>query len=1227
MPTAADLDEEQWRLVAQRVSRLRQRMGLTPQVLAHEAGTSDKTLNSVERGGTSASRPTLEAIAKALGLTFETLTSKAPLAVAIASMDSGAPDELQSIRRHSRLAWEDAGEAWSGDSLEATAVSLERLYVRRDIEQRLLLSLSEPESGPQSILLVGEAGAGKTSLLWSLYRQLLDHDDTEPWLLRASARRGLEPSVLVAALYQARAAGTRPVVLFDTIDLLLHDVADRAYLSTLLDELAEAGCPYVASCRPHESKALPRYHRKHTEWLDDYTDDELVRAIDSHTRFFYRRFELREQEEHRRNISSLAATRHSMQAICRHPLTLRMLFVLYAPNEVQPEVDTLRLYQDYWEHRVRTDSRPGQPDPPLDAPDLRRAAGHLAITMLAEGSVSLTKDQARQAAVEASESPTSIDQLVDRGVLHRGSEGSVSFFHQSFFEHAAARGLIDRVGEAGLRLLLERYRRHSRNFLIGSVLEHAIPIAASARGTRDAASWALDTLLLDSEVNLNVTAIGVFARLHEVSPSTVQRARRAMHKDVVAERFLALVASVPPSRAGELFDHLADIWEQATSATGTWKVAQHLLEQLQHLALRGDDHATRVEVMLDSLDVLPGVFAHEEHQRGSRLLLTVFEALAHHSPHRSWEGLMELACSAGKVNSNDFLQRVLESLARVAPYLGRPGLASDANERIGRQAGKQVVRKAWGPVWAAQWRHAGLSIEQVLEEVASSDGERWRQQLNGLAHFLVGRPRGDGEAAWSAFLGLEEVGRRADWSRIVWGELLGIDPDARHETTAFVSERIASTLGDAAIDPKLRQLLSEAVRHASLPRAVCDHLFSTELAGRRAAWLDERELGFLLPFAIEEEHLPARQAMRQLLEELEHHRSLATTTLSAMSSSLEKGRLGAASLVPAIRLATSFEKAEVLARLLEQWPGSPPSRIHPYAPAMLELAARITQGSLERRPDGARLWVGLIEHELAPHLDPAEIERVGEHLASSLRELSEGPVRTSRHERDSKTEDHRQAALRYIELLGWSDEAGTERAMELLRTAAERENQNIRTRAIEAMIRLARARDMVPHWALSIAEWALRPNNHAGMIGDVGRLVDDLVRGRHMTVARELIVRLMRGVDARPPGKQAGIREIVNALRNPLTDFMRLALSEDRARVLELAPVLRPKLGIALVKAAWAGAPHDLPPRLEAMLGSAATSDELEVAIAAILEQADVRTGWPELEHEMARALAAPGLG
>ncbi|MHB8875404.1 MAG: NACHT domain-containing protein [Myxococcaceae bacterium] len=1057
------------------------------------------------------------------------------------------PGQREAQRAMTRRATEEASVLLTvqGD------VALQDLYVERTIEAALLAEIRDSTAGG-FFLIVGEAGAGKTSLLWSLQGKLRETGIHEPWLLKASFTKQLTAELVKSAVAEARAEGLAPVLLLDTVDLLLHHEEDRDHLLGLLHTAQGEECPLVLTCRPREVQHLPEeIRRRSLKPLSDYDEGELDRAIDRHVGRFYSRAELREREEHRVRLRSMVSAEHALHEVCAHPLTLRMIFVLYAPGDVPPELDGARLYDEFWKKRVRTDHRAGMRFPVDGAPDLGPAAGWLAMTMLAEGSITLDSNVAEHSLRDTGMPVEHLSALVDRGVLRLNQDATVEFFHQTFFEHAAARGIVERLRVQGLDLLHARVsdEAHSDDLLTAAVLEQALLISQScATDVRDAADRVFDVLLRASQVTQQSAAIALYARRDEVPDTVFRAAALAMQSTVVADRFIASIASIPATRSRETFDHLAAIWHGAIDRRDRWANCQHMLDELPRLAMRRAD-APRVRGFLERFHVRDAVLRRRGTDTvAARKLLVVFAALTPHDP-KCWDDFAAMYREA----KGDLREAVVRTVARQAKHLperlGARFEAEVAPERS-KAAFTTGANQAWGTLWAAAWRRDGCPVEGVLDEVRrENDERRLRRKLNGLRDLLRDGTREDGASAWAAFLAETDHSRRAEWSCIVWQELLAATPPpAAIEACA---DGIANLLAEPAGDTPLRKLMREAVYNSTDPDTIAARLLGRPEVGDPARWLAADDLGLLLPFARARHHVAATEAMKSLIEKPRlFAEKFVRSTVVAMIPHLARWP----ELVdPLVRLTMAADLVPDLLHAL----GSVEGPVMPVAVAeafrvhkasLLDLARHLLDSARELdRRQGAHLWSALIHHQIVPRPDVP---------------TAAGIVQKLRRERDGKA----RAALAILTGMTVADAELADEAMAALFEAARSGGEYLRHEAFSALIRVARVTGTVPATALELLDFAAEPPSDSRFFREVGWLVADLVPAA-VPIAKELVIRLVTSSTV-TTFDTAARREIRSTLRTPMRAFMAAASPDVRREVLELCRGIDVDLSCMLIDAA-----------------------------------------------------------
>ena len=122
----------------------------------------------------------------------------------------------------------------------------DQLYVRRDIEAEIARALESRTTDTPFIVIDGEAGTGKSSVLWATERGLRE-TGAPAWLIDATELPGIfGPGSILSDTFRELvrnlgAAGRPPVILIDTIDVPLNRSGADVYVASLLTDLALAG--------------------------------------------------------------------------------------------------------------------------------------------------------------------------------------------------------------------------------------------------------------------------------------------------------------------------------------------------------------------------------------------------------------------------------------------------------------------------------------------------------------------------------------------------------------------------------------------------------------------------------------------------------------------------------------------------------------------------------------------------------------------------------------------------------------------------------------------------------------------------------------------------------------------------------------------------------------------------------------------------------------------------
>lgn len=383
-------------------------------------------------------------------------------------------DSLPRLRLLSKQVLAEVGQV----NVEGRGDFAAGLYVYRDVEPDLLARLRSGATDPQ--LVVGEPGSGKSSLLWGLATTLLAEGREvfavkAAWLRKAGGRL-VSGGTVARAL---RATGPRTTLLVDTADLVVHDTEGLVELVTIVDAARAAGASVAVTSRPAEAQLLPgtwtRVRLRDYDAVDrDGGPSEFERAVAAHSVTYCPSVESARTMVAR--LVEAVARWQPLGVLAVRPLTMRMLFELYAPSEIPPNVDVTGLNQQFWIDRVYRDRRVWSRRPPLASADrdLRPTAMRLALEMLANGTPEVLPLSGSYDPVRAADFLDDVGLLVERGVgewSDHGGERAFRFFHQTFFEFAAAQALLDGLGADALDLLAERIRARPDDYFTLAVFE------------------------------------------------------------------------------------------------------------------------------------------------------------------------------------------------------------------------------------------------------------------------------------------------------------------------------------------------------------------------------------------------------------------------------------------------------------------------------------------------------------------------------------------------------------------------------------------------------------------------------------------------------------------------------------------------------------------------------------------------------------------------------------
>jgi nucleoside phosphorylase/energy-coupling factor transporter ATP-binding protein EcfA2 len=1131
-------------------------------------------------------------------------------------------DSIERLRTLSSITASDAGVVDLSFGRNGDELRLEQdLYVQRDVESEILehLSIGTQTESSKITLIVGDAGCGKTSVLWHL-SQTLPRSIYEPWFLRASllSRRfrtlhastdlTFDRSQFYLALDGVLAEKRKPILLLDTADLLLHEEDDRDFVLEFLTTISDRGCLGVISCRYQEAKLL-RPVEMNSVVIGRYSHSELLDAVEKHVRRFYRNALVDESSEHLQEIEDAVARGLPLKEVCSSPLMLRMLFLIYAPEKIPQEIHAFRLYEEYWNSRVKSDLRAGSP---LHASEnLERPCCVVALTMLSEGSPEIEESVARNAAEQKQVTPREIESLISRGVLRRSESGTLSFFHQTFFEHSAARGLIRFFGQRGIGMLAARMAEGWSDLFCAPVYEQALLLSEEMPGTiREEASKSLSILLGQESIVAKTSGIYVYCHARKVSQQAEHQMATllASSPNPVVDHFLQLAPNLPQYRFQMLFSELDVIWGRRN-----WAEQQYTLILLERLAFR---EPKSVRSFLEDHQVLQFVLQTNSNNVAERKLARVLAVLARKFPEWTLEQFISLFNGILRRTSGmDAPAKILGVIADCSNVLGVRNLASRIDANMPPWHGERVrdfeqLTLAYGHLWFLEWTAQQTPVEDVVREIkGTTDTLRFAAKLEGLARLLLEREDSDGEPLLIA--AQEEVteARREMWISILLKRLmLGAPPgDAipDHPISAYVRKRISSILiGKATQDIDFVRRIRRMLHLAVLPPNIFGGMFNNALPTHPEIWINLDGLGELLPEAYTIGFPAALQALEMAKQHPTENQKLLALTRTRLGLYANKTD-GIAQQYLALTFLTEQVTGigDVLPRIAEAFP----QVLQDSAADFRSLLAKLLGSSLGRiRRAGFGLWqqmlqFGLIEPPLVRDLCDL-FDREEDEMGQSTLVLLMGIAA-------SKTIQELRPLIDKLGPLTASGEV------------------NVRVNASTSLVSaILRSHGDAVRYGVEVLDYVLQPPTDARLAGNLGYVLDQ-IRESDPVAGLAFFERMLYSEGIQQLGTQSK-RTLGYRLRSPARALAAVLDKSSRHRLISLVPHMDPLLGAIIVDAVS----HEHFAANVALLDELASNPHVSPHVKDLIRRVKYlrertvggRT-WPELFSELTRIHSTAG--
>jgi hypothetical protein len=444
-------------------------------------------------------------------------------------------------------------------------ISFSDLLIERTVQQELisdLLSLNQPF---RWFAIVGESGTGKSSLLWLLSKNInltlaiRGHDliatrlkdrlcDDEQNSKKLSAFD--ENKKCIIKIIEEQIRKTDKVIYFfiDTLDLVINKIGEsslRYFLQDILDISQQL--ILVTTCRPREFKFLTKRFNefnkakeseKNPEKKHDYCsyevksfdNKELALVLKRYTSVYHENWSQQEQQDLVDRLKQLKNENREISQICRHPLSLRLLFEVYE-NRVPEDLNLSVLYKLFWEKKVRGEKAE---DEKIKKTKIRKArecyVAQAGLYMFELGQEAVNVDPVEGFFIKKykSQDPVEIRGLLRSENIFRHKDDQtddiqwlgasmtvreqLEFFHQSFLEYSAAWALRN-LGEQIILRLLEHVKAVQSDFMRLEVLRQIVFQDDSL------ARLIIPKLKNSSSIFLQETALYIYIKLNKSQAS------------------------------------------------------------------------------------------------------------------------------------------------------------------------------------------------------------------------------------------------------------------------------------------------------------------------------------------------------------------------------------------------------------------------------------------------------------------------------------------------------------------------------------------------------------------------------------------------------------------------------------------------------------------------------------------------------------------------------------
>lgn len=915
---------------------------------------------------------------------------------------------LIKVRNFSRIASSDANLVIENVS-EEQEITLENIYVTRLIEEEILGRIHE--DNPKLITIVGEAGHGKTSLLWNIHKTLTVSKSLEPWFIKSSTllqaekdsdselkyNFSLSSEQIIEATVNAMEQGIRPISMFDTVDLLLHNEFNRTLFIQLISKLMSIGCPVLATCRPQEAVLLRPVEpvRINLKPYDDRIklpsgETELSEAVRKHIKRFCFHYSQEDQTKQLILINEAVTQGRPLREVCINPLSLRMLFDIYRPTLISSEINIFQLYNDYWESRVISDYRTGNPEKFIESKDLSSEAIVTALTMLAEGTPEINVGILEKGFLQfASNKTDSWKDLIGRNILQKSALKTISFFHQTFFEYASATGLLKYLGKDSLTLIEERLKQTPHDLFIGPIYEQLLLLAGlETINIRKAADQKLINLLESGLLSVKLSGIYIYCHRERVTPEHEIAVIKNLQSgdSVIVDKYLETIPNIHASRLKNTFKEFDAIWNREIvnkEKDEKWREQEHLLDLLPRFVARDPQG---VKEFLSRNDIPRIILSKPLTFSGDRKLIRLIGLLANYEPDWCFNQLIEFFINSAPRTKNSELQTViLKEIYNHTDIWKFKDIASRISPALkvykdGKPKNYGALAEIYSNFWIIEWENSNKDLETILQEILTApDNIELRAKFKALAKMLLKLEASQINKAWEHFLKIEDSSKHWLWNNQIWSVLISdraekseYDDDG-HSTNRlnkspsqeWLINKISSRLRISLIENRAEEtsFLLQILHNAEISNELNNHFLSNEYFMNAAPWLSKEFSHKLLTQSFLAGHPGAVKAVEQLIEKPNEYLELISLVNSKLINFLIEIPDSISIL---LKLTIAAEDANSINRVLGLFNSqSLPDVFFMYRDELEKLQNRLTESiKSSERNLGIQLWEKLLQNDL-----------------------------------------------------------------------------------------------------------------------------------------------------------------------------------------------------------------------------------------------------------------------